>query len=380
MKYFLIAGEPSGDLHGSNLMRGIVEADPDAEFRFWGGDKMAEVGGVENLGLHYRESSFFGLMQVVWNLPTILGQLKRCKAQIEAFAPDVVILIDYAGFNLKIARFAKERGILSYYYIAPKVWAWDESRIEKIRRYVDELFVIFPFETEYFAKHNIESHFEGNPLVDAIAQRRLTIPSREEFLSRNTLDERPIVALIAGSRGSEIKINLPLMVIAAAEFPDYQFVVAGVDWLPSESYTKWLNGSDIRLVDSQTYELLHHSEAAIVTSGTATLETALIGTPQVVLYRLPWIQDLLKSLVLKIPFISLVNINLGRMAVKEIMQSSLDPTAVVESLRRILRGGTERERVLGDYDTLREIIGSERASQRFATRMVQLLRESKGRR
>ncbi len=375
MKYFLIAGEPSGDLHGSNLMRGILESDSEAEFRFWGGDKMAEVGGVQNLGLHYSESSFFGLMQVVWNLPTILGQLRRCKEQIVEFAPDVVILIDYAGFNLKIAQFAKRRGIQSYYYIAPKVWAWDEKRIERIRRYVDELFVIFPFEVDYFAARGIDSHFEGNPLVDAISQRTAIIPAREAFLGRNDLDDRPIIALVAGSRASEIKINLPLMVRVSELFPTYQFVIAGVDWLPRESYERWLEGgSNIRIVESQTYELLHHSEAAIVTSGTATLETALIGTPQVVVYRLPWIQDKLKSLVLKIPFISLVNINLGHMAVCEIMQSSLKPTAVVAALRRIVVGGGDRERVLGEYAELRKIIGSENASRRFAAKMVGLLR------
>ncbi len=375
MKYFLIAGEPSGDLHGSNLMRGIIKNDPEAEFRFWGGDKMAEVGGTENLALHYRESSFFGLMQVVWNLPTILGQLKRCKEQIVEFAPDVVILIDYAGFNLKIAEFAKSQGIKSYYYIAPKVWAWDEGRIKKIKKYVDELFVIFPFETEYFASHDIESHFEGNPLVDAIAQRQKTIASREEFLRRNNLGEQPIIALVAGSRASEIKINLPLMVEVSKHFPYHQFVVAGVDWLPREAYERWIEGSNIRIVESQTYELLTHSEAAIVTSGTATLETALIDTPQVVLYRLPWIQDLLKSLVLRIPFISLVNINLGRMAVCEILQSSMNPTRVVNALCEIVEGGNERARVLSDYRELQERIGGEGASERFARRMVELLKE-----
>ncbi|MFI3289907.1 MAG: lipid-A-disaccharide synthase [Rikenellaceae bacterium] len=373
MRYFLIAGEPSGDLHGSNLMRGLLESDPEAEFRFWGGDKMAEVGGVENLGLHYRESSFFGLFQVIFNLRTILRQIKLCQSQIEAFQPDVVILIDYAGFNLKIAKFAKERAIKTFFYIAPKVWAWDESRIKRIKRYVDELFIIFPFEQEYFRKRGIEAHFEGNPLVDAIATRCRELPSKARFISKNGLSERPIVALLSGSRASEIKANLPLMRRVADEFVDYQFVVAGVDWLDRKEYDKWLAGSDIKFVEGQTYELLKHSVAAIVTSGTATLETALIGTPQVVVFRLPWLHVTLRPLVLKIPFISLVNINLQREAVKEILQSSLDPTAIVSALREILPNGEGRAKMLADYDELSNIIGEEDASRRFAERMVKLL-------
>ncbi len=373
MRYFLIAGEPSGDLHGSNLMRGLLESDPEAEFRFWGGDKMAEVGGVENLGLHYRESSFFGLFQVIFNLRTILGQINLCQSQIEAFQPDVVILIDYAGFNLKIAKFAKERSIKTFFYIAPKVWAWDESRIKRIKKYVDELFIIFPFEQEYFRKQGIEAHFEGNPLVDAIATKCRNLPSKAQFTSKNELSERPIIALLSGSRASEIRANLPLMRRVANEFAEYQFVVAGVDWLDRKEYDKWLIGSDIKFVEGQTYELLKHSVAAIVTSGTATLETALIGTPQVVVFRLPWLHVTLRPLVLRIPFISLVNINLQREAVKEILQSSLDPTAIVAALKKIVPNGEGRAKMLADYNELSNIIGAEDASRRFAKRMVELL-------
>ncbi len=374
MRYFLIAGEPSGDLHGSNLMRGLLESDPDAEFHFWGGDKMAEVGGEENLGLHYRESSFFGFVQVVRHLKIILAQLKECKRQIAEFQPDVVILIDYAGFNLKIAKYTKQIGIKSYYYIAPKVWAWDESRIKKIKKYVDELFIIFPFEQEYFRKHGIEAHFEGNPLVDAIYDKCQNLPSKIDFICANELADKPIVALLSGSRASEIKANLPLMRRVAEEFMEYQFVVAGVDWLDREANDKWLIGSDITCVEGQTYELLKHSVAAVVTSGTATLETALIGTPQVVVFRLPSWQVALKPIFLKIPFISLVNINLGREAVKEIVQSSLDPSVIVSSLKQILPGGKRREKMLGDYSELSNIIGEKDASLRFAKRIVELLK------
>ncbi len=374
MKYFLIAGEPSGDLHGSNLMRGLKEADPEAEFRFWGGDEMASVGGVENLGLHYRESSFFGFLNVLFNIRTISKQFKACQRQILEFAPDVVIGIDYAGFNLRIAKFVKSQGIKSYFYIAPKVWAWNEKRIEKIKRYVDELFIIFPFEQEYFKSKGIEAHFEGNPLVDVVEKRCKCLPAQESFIADNGLDGRPIIALLAGSRKTEIKANLPLMKRVAEYFPNHQFVVAGVDWIDHKEYDIWLNNSGIAFVKGQTYELLKYSEAALVTSGTATLETALIGTPQIVVYRIGWLHEKLKPFVLKIPYISLVNINLEREAVREIVKSSLDVTEVVDDLRAILLGGERRGQVLAEYKILSEIIGTEGASGRFAHRMVALLK------
>lgn len=377
MRYFLIAGEPSGDLHGANLMRGIRESDPAAEFRFWGGDKMAEVGGRENLGLHYRESSFFGFLQVVWNLFTILGQLKRCKREVKEYAPDVVILIDYAGFNLKIAKYAKSLGIKSYFYIAPKVWAWNEKRIEKIRRYVDELFIIFPFERKYFSDRGIEAHFEGNPLLDAIHDSCRDFRSIERFRLDNRLSQRPIVALLAGSRKSEIRANLPFMCSMSLDFPEYQFVVAGVDWIDGAEYRKCLAGSDIAYIEGQTYELVKLSVAAVVTSGTATLETALIGTPQVVLFKIPYLHEVLRPYVLKIPFVSLVNINLEREAVREIVTSSSDCKVVSDALREILPGGSRRQEVLSNYEELSIIIGKEGASGRFAARMVQLLRDER---
>ncbi len=377
MKYFLISGEPSGDLHGANLMRGLIAADPEAEFRFWGGDKMAEVGGAQNLLMHYRETSFMGFVQVVLNLGKILGQLSLCKEQIKKFQPDAVILIDYAGFNLKIARFAKEHNITTHFYIAPKVWAWNEKRVKLLKKYVDELFIIFPFEREYFASKGIAAHFEGNPLVDALAQRLDTAKDRVTFLKDNQLDDRPIIALLAGSRKRELEENLPLMKQIAAAFASYQFVVAGVDWIDRAVYDKELEGSNIKFVAGQTYELLNHSEAAVVTSGTATLETALIGVPQVVVYHIPKLHEILRPLVLKIPYISLVNINLGRESVKEIVQSSIDATEAIDTLQDILVGGSKREALLADYAELNSIIGSTGASKRFAKRMVELLQNKK---
>ena len=285
MKYYLIAGEASGDLHGANLMKGLLKADPQARFRFWGGDKMAAVGGAENLAMHYKKASFMGFVEIAKNLRTILGQIAACKEDVAAYRPDVLILIDYAGFNLRMAKFAKENGIPTYYYIAPKAWAWKESRVEKIRKYVDRLFVIFPFETAWFRRHGIEAIYEGNPLMDAIAERRQNLQPYARFIEENGLDDRPIVALLAGSRRSEIKFNLPFMVELSAEFSQYQFVVAGVSWLDREVYAPYLAGSDVRYVCDKTYELLAVSDAAVVTSGTATLETALLGVPEMMCYR-----------------------------------------------------------------------------------------------
>ena len=377
MKYYLIAGEPSGDLHGANLIRGLQKADPGAEFRFWGGDCMAAAGGAENQRKHYRETSFFGIVQVLKNLGTIRRQMRECQADVAEFAPDVLILVDYPGFNMKMARWAKEHGIRTFYYIAPKVWAWREWRVKAIRRYVDRLFIIFPFERTYFPKHGITPVFEGNPLVDAIEARRASLPSPDEFRRRHALDERPIVALLAGSRRSEIKANLPLMADLARKFPDRQFVVTGVSWLDRSIYEQYIADSGIRYVCDQTYETLAAAEAAVVTSGTATLETALLNVPEVVVYRTLWFQVKLQPYVLKVPYVSLVNLNLGRESVAEVLQSSLDTARAERELRAILPGGEKRERMLADFRELRTIIGGPGASDRFAARMVELLRAGK---
>ena len=374
MRYYLIAGEPSGDLHGANLMRGILKADADAVFRFWGGDMMAAAGGAQNLAKHYRDTSFFGIAEVVRNLPTILGQFGECRRDIERFAPDVLILIDYPGFNLRMARFAHERCIPVFYYIAPKVWAWKEWRVRQLRRYVDRLYTIFPFEGEYFRSKGIEPHFAGNPLADAIAARRPSFPSPGQLRRDHGLDSRPIVALLAGSRAGEIRDNLPLMARLAERFPERQFVVAGVSWLDRALYERYMAGSSIRYVCDQTYETLAAAEAAVVTSGTATLETALLGIPEVVVYRTLWFQVKLRPYVLKVPWVSLVNLNLGRDAVRELIQSDLDITAAERELRAILEGGSRRQRMLDDFDQLRRIIGGPGASERFARRMVGELR------
>ncbi len=370
MRYYLIAGEPSGDLHGANLIKGLLKADPEAEFRFWGGDLMAAAGGRDNLRKHYNETSFFGIVQVVKNLGTIRRQMRECQSDVAEFAPDVLILVDYPGFNMKMARWAKEHGIRTFYYIAPKVWAWREWRVKAIRKYVDRLFIIFPFERTYFPKHGIEPVFEGNPLVDAIESRRASLPTPDEFRRRNGLDERPIIALLAGSRRGEIRANLPLMALLSKRFPEHQFVVAGVAWIDRALYDQYMAGSDIRYVCDQTYETLAAAEAAVVTSGTATLETALLGIPEAVVYRTVWWQVWLRPYVLKVPWVSLVNLNLGRKAVAELIQSDLSVERAEQELRAIVAGGSKRGKMLADFDCLRTVIGGPGASERFAARMV----------
>ena len=358
MKYYLIAGEPSGDLHGANLIEGLRKADPEAEFRFWGGDRMAEAGGRQNLR-------------------TIRRQMRECREDVAAWRPDALILIDYPGFNMKMARWASEHGIRTFYYIAPKVWAWREWRVKSIRRYVDRLYIIFPFERDYFPRHGIDPVFEGNPLVDAIEARRPTLPDGDAFRRRNGLDNRPIIALVAGSRRGEIRDNLPLMARLAERFPDRQFVVTGVPWLERALYDRYMAGTGLRYVCDQTYETIAAAEAAVVTSGTATLETALLGTPEVVVYRTLWFQVKLQPYVLKVPWVSLVNLNLGREAVAEIIQSDLDVARAERELRAILPGGAKRGRMVADFEELRTVIGGPGASERFARRMVGELKKNR---
>ena len=374
MRYYLIAGEASGDLHGSNLMKGILKADPEATFRFWGGDRMAAVGGAEGLAKHYRQTSFFGVTEVLRNLRTIFNQLGECQNDVVEFAPDVLILIDYPGFNFKMARFAHERGIKTFYYISPKVWAWKERRVEQIRKYVDRLFIIFPFEIEYFKKRGIEAIYEGNPIMDSIAQTLAQLPSKEQFMAENGLDSRPIVALLAGSRKSEIRRNMEFMVAISKAHPEWQFVVAGVSWQPAELYESFVEGSDIKVLTDKTYGLLKYSSAAVVCSGTATLETALIGTPEVVCYRMDEFSYRVARLFVKIGWISLVNIIMERTVVRELIQHDMTVENASAELAAIMEGGAKHAQMMADYNELQQIVGGEGASDRFAARMVELLK------
>lgn len=374
MKYYIIAGEASGDLHGSNLMKGLLKADPEAQFRFWGGDRMAEVGGADNLVKHYKKTSFFGVSEVLRNLRTIFSQLDECKKDLVAYGPDVLICVDYPGFNFKVAKFAHSKGIRTFYYISPKVWAWKERRVERIRKYVDRLFIIFPFEVDYFRQKGIEAIYEGNPIMDSIAQTLAVVPPREEFCRLNGLSDKPIVALLAGSRTSEVKRNLAFMTALAAEFPEHQFVVAGVSWLDRGLYDKFLAGSTVKCVTDQTYGLLRYAEGAVVCSGTATLETALIGTPEVVCYRMDEFSYRVARAFVKIGFISLVNIIMKREVVRELIQHDMTVANAATELRSIMVGGHKHAQMMGDYAELQAVVGGEGASDRFAARMVEILK------
>lgn len=374
MRYYIIAGEPSGDLHGANLMKGLKRHDPQAGFRFWGGDRMAAEGGTENLVEHYRNTSFFGIWEVIRNARTILGQIDRCKRDIADYAPDVLILIDYPGFNMKMAEFAHNKGIRTFYYIAPKVWAWKEYRVKKIKRWVDRLFIIFPFEIDYFRRWGLDAVFEGNPLCDALAQQMESIPPADRFREQNGLGDKPIVALLAGSRRSEIRNNMPFMAELAGRFPDYQFVVAGVSWLERSLYEEILDGTGIGFVENQTYALLAHSEAAVVTSGTATLETALIGTPEVVCYRTNRLSYIVGRMFIKGKFISLVNLIMDRETVRELIQGDMNMENATAELAAILPGGAKREAMEEDFRLLRDKVGGSGTSDRVAARMVEELK------
>jgi len=361
MNYYIIAGEASGDLHGSNLMKALYRKDPDAEFRFWGGDLMAAQGGT--LVKHYRDLAFMGFLEVALNLRTILNNIKFCKEDIRSHRPDVLILVDYPGFNLRIARFAKELGIKVIYYISPQLWAWKEGRVEIIKKYVDEMMVILPFEKDFYKKHGVDSHFVGHPLLDAISS--LEDLRAEDFKSENGLNEKEIIALLPGSRKQEVEKMLEMMLSVRPHFKEYQFVIAGAPSLTKEFYGKYVD-ENVHFVSNKTYDLLRCSKAALVTSGTATLETALLNVPEVVCYRGSKISyAIAKRLVKNIKYISLVNLIMDREVVKELIQNDLNTKNMAEELKNILET-EKRFEMLRDYELLREKLGGKGASDQAA--------------
>lgn len=374
MKYYLIVGEASGDLHASNLMRALRREDPEAEFRFFGGDLMAKVGGV--CVRHYKTLAYMGFVPVLLHLRTILRNMDFCKNDVEAWNPDVLILVDYPGFNLKIAQYIKlHTQIPVFYYISPKIWAWKEYRIKNIKRDVDALFSILPFEVEFYRKHGYPVHYVGNPCVDAVdAFRKSFKETFDDFVSAHHWGKKPVVALLAGSRKQEIKDNLKRMIQAARSFPDYQFVVAGAPGIEPDFYRQYID-ADTEIVFGETYRLLSHAAAALVTSGTATLETALFRVPQVVCYytAVGKLVSLLRRLVLKVPFVSLVNLIAGKEVVTELVAGDMSVRAVKRELAQILPGGKERERMLADYETLIQVLGEAGASERAARHMLEAL-------
>ena len=381
MKYYLIVGEASGDLHASNLMKALKEQDNQAEFRFFGGDLMSAVGGTRVK--HYKELAYMGFIPVLLHLRTIFKNMDLCKKDISRWNPDVVILVDYPGFNLTIAKYVKKHtSIPVYYYISPKIWAWKEHRIKNIKRDVDELFSILPFEVPFFEKHQYPIHYVGNPCVDAVDTfKKGNVESFEVFVSSNGLDSKPLVALLAGSRKQEIKDNLPLMLEAAKDFVgDYQLVLAGAPSMDIKSYQPFMREDvPVKVVFGQTYQLLAHAKAALVTSGTATLETSLFKVPQVVCYYVAMgkLVSWLRSKLLKVKYISLVNLVADREVVRELVADSMTVSNVRTELDALLHDEEYRSRMLAEYDRIIHILGPSGASQHAASKMVGLLRMKK---
>jgi lipid-A-disaccharide synthase len=364
MKYYLVAGEASGDLHGANLMKALKELDEKADFRFFGGDLMQAEGGT--LVKHYADMAFMGFVEVVINLNTILKNLKKCKQDIIAYQPDVLILIDFPGFNLKIAEFAKAQGLQVYYYISPKVWAWNQKRVLKIKRIVDHLFCILPFEVDFYKSWGMEIDYVGNPLLDAVD----AFKPDANFLANNNLTDKKIVALLPGSRKQEISRLLPEMLGAMHKFPHHQFVIAGAPSFNAAYYDEYLGNKAIPVIFNATYDILANAQAAVVASGTATLETALFNVPQVVVYKGNVVTIGIARMLVKIKFISLVNLIMDKLVVKELIQQDCTSVKINEELNNLLHNEHQRQQMLADYDVLDEKMGTPGASAKTAKLIV----------
>lgn len=374
MKYYLIAGEASGDLHGSKLMQGLKSKDPGAEFRFFGGDLMEAEGGT--LVRHYRQTAVMGLFKVIFNLRKISGNLQFCKQDIEAYQPDALILIDYSGFNLRIAKFARPEGFRVIYYISPKVWVWDRKRVYTIMENVDRMYVILPFEVDFYRQYNYPVEYVGNPILDAVEESRVEAVGQKTFFSRNSLDDRPVIALLAGSRKEEIKHCLPEMLAVIDQFPGYQFLIAGAPAISPEYYARFTGNHHVDVLFDQTYDLLMNADAAVVTSGTATLETALFGVPEVVVYKMGELTYRIGRQFVKPKFFSLVNLILDREVVKELLQYRLRKKIALE-LRRILEDEAYRMVMLDNYRALRKRLGEPGAYHRLAGSIVEYVGQEK---
>ena len=387
MKYYIIAGEASGDLHGSNLMRGLYQEDPAADIRFWGGDLMNEVykEHQDGVGLvqDYKDGAIIGFIQVALKARSYFEKFKRCFADISSWNPDVVILIDYPGFNFRVAEWAHNKGFKVYYYIAPKVWASREGRIKKLKAFVDKLFIVFPFEIPYFTKKGIGFIYKGNPLIDAIDNSVALKESREEFLRRNSLPDSPVIALMAGSRTGEISSMMPVFMEfadkmhALPEYADYQFIVAAAPSRSMSDYSKYVSGREayVKVVFGQSYAVLRHAVAAVVNSGTASLETALIGTPQVVAYKGAAINFVIAKQIIKIRFISLGNLILNRTCFRELLQFYFTPDNVLQEVLRMIEDTEYRENMLAGYQEIRNALGGRGASAAVAKAMIEELRK-----
>ena len=370
MRYYVIAGEASGDLHASNLIKGLRRLDADAEVRGWGGDLMREAGC--DIVRHYKDTAIMGFLTVLKNLDKIKTNIEECHRDILEWKPDVVILVDYGGFNLRVAEFIKEASIRVFYYISPKIWAWNTGRVKKIRRLVDRMFVIFPFEVDFYARYDYPVQYAGNPLVDAIHDRPFKEETFDEFVKANGLSGKPIVALVAGSRSQELKHVLPKMLTMVKHFPDHEFVIAGAPSMSDADYAPYLRDMNVKIVYGQTYRLVKQARAALVTSGTATLETAILRTPQVVCYSGEggaFSYFLFKTFV-KVKYISLVNLIAGREVVTELLMQKLNEKNVLRELSAILPEGEKRNQMLAGYDDVNDKLGDAGASVRFARMMI----------
>ena len=418
MKYYIIAGEASGDLHGSNLMKGIYAEDPNAQVRFWGGDLMESVwasfqnnpshssvvgptpcgqgdstvletsphvtSGNGGLVHHYKEGAVMGVVEVLAKARKLLGNVSFCKKDILAWQPDVVILIDYPGFNFKIAEFAHKAGFKVFYYIAPKVWASREGRIKKLKAYVDKLFIVFPFEKPYFDSKGISYIYKGNPLVDAVDNSRAALESRQDFLDRASLEDRPIIAMLAGSRKPEISTMMPVLTEFAAkmhalpEYSDYQFLIAGAPARTHKDYEAWLNEDNkdyIKILFGETQSIIRHAEAGVINSGTASLETALFNTPQVVGYITNPITYWVAKKIIKIRYISLGNLIVDRLAFKEYIQDDCNADALLKEIRELIENPDRRSKMLADYEDIRNLLGGAGASSAVAKAMIEELKK-----
>ena len=371
MKYYLIAGEASGDLHGANLMKALKKIDPDAVFRFWGGDKMLAQGGT--LVKHYKDLAFMGFWEVVKHLRTIFKNLSFCKEDIRAFEPDVIVYIDYPGFNMRIAQWAKQEGYINHYYISPQIWAWKENRIHKIKRDIHQLYCILPFEKEYYEKkHRHAVQYVGNPLVEVVDA---ALAEKEDFIGEHNLDDkRPIVALLPGSRKQEILKMMPVFLDVATHFPKYQFVVAAAPGLDLSWYNQFSLAENITIVSGATYPLLKHAEAALVTSGTATLETALFGVPQMVCYKSSWISFAIAKRIIRLSYVSLVNLILDQKVVEELLQDECNVDRIKKELS-VLFTPEKRKQIKNDYSRLRTQLGEVSASRTTALQIVQSIQD-----
>ncbi|MCO6162077.1 lipid-A-disaccharide synthase [Flavobacterium sp. NRK F7] len=371
MKYYIIAGEASGDLHGSNLMKAIYTEDPNAAIRFWGGDLMQNAGGT--LVKHYRDLAFMGFLEVVLNLKTILNNIQFCKSDIQAFQPDVIIFIDYPGFNMRIATWAKERNIPTHYYISPQIWAWKENRIKAIKRDVDYMYVILPFEKDFYeGKHHFPVSFVGHPLIDAIQNRKKL--DRATFILENKLTDKPIIALLPGSRKQEITKMLSGMLSIVKDFPDYQFVIAGAPSQDFSFYEPFLKKENVHFISNKTYHLLQVAHAALVTSGTATLETALFKVPEVVCYKGSWVSYQIAKRIITLKYISLVNLIMDQEVVKELIQDDFNSRQLKIELNKILQGA-ERTKMIENYNILEEKLGGVGASKKTAHLIVSSIKK-----